>query len=197
MKRRDVLAWISRGLAAATAATVGVPGVQYVLGTLKPSPSESATFRRVARLADLPAARPLLVPVLGQKQDAWIRHADEVLGRVWLVRREAPQTGVAASTADAGPSCEVQAFTSLCPHMGCQIQLRGPGASFVCPCHKATFGLDGARLSPQETGERNHAPRGMDRLESRVVRDEATGEWWVEVQYEKFVPGLTRQVASA
>jgi len=192
MKRRDALAWLSRGLAAAAASVVAVPGVQYIAGTMQRAPSVATRFRRVARLADVPADRPQLVPILGQRQDAWIHHGEQVVGRVWLVRN-APRDGDASAEANG----EVHAFTSLCPHMGCQIQLRAGGESFVCPCHKAAFGRDGSRLPASETGERNHAPRGMDRLETRVAQDETSGEWWVEVKYEKFQLGLTRQVPCA
>lgn len=191
MNRRTVLAWLCRGLATTTAAVIGVPGVQYVLGTLKAAPMESARFRRLVRLTDLKAGKPLLVPVMGQKQDAWTTHAEQAVGRVWLVRKDSE------SAEDDQPSGSIQAFTSLCPHMGCQIQARSTGDSFVCPCHKATFGLNGQKRSAETTGERNHAPRGMDQLESRIVKDELTGEWWVEVKYEKFEPGLMQQVVKA
>jgi Rieske Fe-S protein len=190
MKRRDVLAWICRGMATTVAAVIGVPGVQYVLGSLKRAPAETARFRRVARLNDVAAGRPLLVPVMGHKQDAWTTHAEQPIGRVWLVRRDAAGTG----DADEPPPGSIQALTSLCPHMGCHVQLRDKGGSFVCPCHRATFGLDGSKLPAERTGERNHAPRGMDELASRLVRDEASDEWWVEVKYEKFEPGLMQRV---
>ena len=75
-----------------------------------------------------------------------------------------------------------------------QVQRQGKKAGFVCPCHRAAFGLDGA---PQQDGhEKNHAPRGLDELSCEVIRDDA-GEWWVEVQYERFETGLTRKIARA
>jgi Rieske Fe-S protein len=122
-------------------------------------------------------------------QDAWTTYADETIGRVWLVRR----------TDDTTPADDshVEAFTSVCPHLGCAIQFPGPGKFFVCPCHKAAFDLSGQPVSDKVLGRVNHAPRGLDRLDCRLVQEEESGEWWVEVKYEKFEPGLTKQVAKS
>lgn len=188
MNRRIVLKWISRSLGAITAGAIGVPGVQYVRGTLQQAQEPAADFCRVARLRDLQPGRPLQVPVMGERRDAWTVEANQIVGRVWLVRTEPAQ---AAGSGDSRHA--VAAFTSVCPHMGCQVQLQ-EGASFVCPCHRAAFGLDGARIENVRTRERNHAPRGLDRLDCRVVQDADSGEEWVEVLYQKFEAGLTQKV---
>jgi Rieske Fe-S protein len=133
-------------------------------------------------LKDLRVGQPLQVAIAGRKQDGWFLGESQVIGRVWLVRRE-------------GEDAQVQAFTSLCPHMGCQIQVHPKETSFVCPCHRAAFGITGERLPESHTGERNHAPRGLDTLDCRIVQDDASGESWIEVQYQKFEPGLTQKVA--
>lgn len=184
MHRRQLLEWLSRGLAGVVALTIGLPGVRYFLAGMKASADPQATFRRLKRVKDLPIGRPVMAPVLGCKQDAWMRCAEEVLGRVWLVR-SADETGQPA----------VRAFTSVCPHMGCQIQAQAANRGFVCPCHRATFGLDGSRQSNPHSGDKNHAPRDMDGLECRIVQDDQTGDAWVEVKFEKFTPGLEQQVA--
>lgn len=185
MQRRNFLMWASRSLGTFVAALVAVPGMQHVWNTLRPNASAANTRRRIVRWKDLRPGEPAQFPIVGERRDAWHVQPREVIGRVWLVRREEgepPATG------------GVTAFTSLCPHMGCQVQRQGRGAGFVCPCHRAAFGLDG---QPQQTGrEKNHAPRGLDQLSCEVVRDEA-GEWWVEVQYERFETGLTHKVARA
>jgi menaquinol-cytochrome c reductase iron-sulfur subunit len=185
MQRRSLLIIASRMLSAGVAALVAVPGVQHVWNTLRPSDSTSNARRRLVRWKDLRPGEPAKFPIIGERRDAWHVQPSEVIGRVWLVRRsEEVEPGVDA----------VVAFTSLCPHMGCQVQ-RAPRASgFVCPCHRATFGLEGEPL--QQGGEKNHAPRGLDQLPCEVVRDES-GEWWVEVRYERFEPGLTQKVVKA
>lgn len=189
MNRRTLLRWLSRGLSAVTAGVIGIPAVQYVRGTLKQAEEPAATFRRVARLSDLQPGRPTLVPVLGIRRDAWTVEPDQIIGRVWLISSKSPDE----TESDSGAG-EVTAFTTVCPHMGCQVQLQGDAASFACPCHRAVFSLDGARIQDSRTGESNHAPRGLDSLDCRIVQDADSGESWVEVLYQRFETGSTQKV---
>ncbi len=188
-RRRSFLKWASGLLAAGNAALVGVPAISFAVGSLRRRESARAPLRRVARLSDLPAGRPVLVPVLGEVQDAWTLQAGEPIGRVWLVR----------AAEDAGDPARpaVKALSAICPHLGCTIQLAGDGGQYVCPCHRAAFAFDGQRVGDGKSGRANHAPRGMDALECRVVRDESSGESWVEVRYEAFEPGATTSVPMA
>lgn len=182
MRRRTLLKLISGWLGAACAAVVGVPGVSFLLEALRKDGCAEALTRRVTRLKDLPIGKPVAVPIVGARQDAWTVHPDEVLGRVWLVRR--------GTEGDA----QVAAFTATCPHLGCMIQHDGKENHFVCPCHRAVFGLDGEKLVSRKPGSPNHAPRAMDALDCQLVKDEDTEEIWVEVTYQKFEQGLTRKV---
>ena len=187
MNRRELLEWVSGGLAAAVASVVGLPGVNYFLGGTQRDSSEESQFSRLIKVKDLVPGRPMMVPVMGQKVDAWIQSDQQAIGRVWLVRES--QSGSTDQT--------VRALSSVCPHMGCQVQAPSGGKSFVCPCHRASFGVDGQRLSDPKTGERNHVPRDLDELECRLVRDDETGDNWVEVRYEKFKTGLDHRVVGA
>lgn len=188
MRRRTLLKWISGCLGAVSAAVVGVPGVGFVLEALRRNGSNSELTRRVARLKDLPVGKPIAVPIIGARQDAWTVHPDEVLGRVWLVRRK---------TEEAGSESSVAAFTATCPHLGCMIQHDAKENRFLCPCHRAIFGLDGEKLSGGKAGQHNHAPRAMDSLDCQLVTDEETKEVWIEVTYQKFEQGLTKKVCKA
>jgi menaquinol-cytochrome c reductase iron-sulfur subunit len=185
MNRRTVLEWISRALGAAVASVIAVPGVRTAWESLQGDSGNKPLRQRVARWKDLRPGHPIQVSLVGQKRDAWSVSAREVIGRVWLVRRD---------TDDQHAASSISAFTSVCPHMGCQIQLHSGGDKFLCPCHRAAFKLNGR---PDQHGtERNHAPRGMDELQCQVVTD-ADGEKWVEVTYQKFEAGLTTKVARA
>jgi menaquinol-cytochrome c reductase iron-sulfur subunit len=183
MNRREVLEWVSRTLAACVAAIIGLPGIRFVLGSMQADAAAESQFQRVMRLKDLVPGRPMMVPILGQKQDAWTRCDQQVIGRVFLVRdAEIPAE---STPADA----KVHALSSICPHMGCQVQCQSGSRAFVCPCHRATFAIDGSRQPDPKTGERNHAPRDMDQIDCHLAKDQATGEWWVEVKYEKHQAG--------
>jgi len=186
--RRSMLKWISGALGTASAAVVTLPGGHFLAEALRARRSK-AIVQRVARLRDLSPGRPLQVAVVGSRRDAWTLYPEEVIGRVWLVRQpdEADER--------IGPPPSVAAFTAVCPHLGCTLQLAQPGGQFVCPCHRAEFALDGAPLA--EPGRKSHAPRGMDALDCRLVRDSVDDDWWVEVTYEKFEQGLTNKVSKA
>ncbi len=186
MNRRRVLQWLSGGLAAACSAIVGAPAVSYVLATVRRRDASESVMRRVAPLTALRPGEPVAMAIMGSRRDAWNVYPQELLGRVWLVRKS---DGSVPSA-----EVEVQAFTTVCPHLGCETQEDSGGKGFFCPCHKAKFALDGAKAQGA-AGERNPAPRGLDSLECRVVRDEASGDWWVEVKYEQFERGLTKKVA--
>jgi Rieske Fe-S protein len=102
---------------------------------------------------------------------------------VWLVRRTDESTPPEQAAVDV--------FATICPHLGCALQLDAAGKKFVCPCHKAGFRLSGERMAEKELGHKNPAPRNVDSLESRVAQDDKTQHWWVEVRFQKFRHGLT------
>src|ERR1700676_5347475 len=54
---------------------------------------------------------------------------------------------------------KLQVLTSICPHLGCTVPWNKEKKQFVCPCHGATFSLDGTRVSGPSL-------RGMDALET-------------------------------
>jgi Rieske Fe-S protein len=189
MNRRSVLKWISAVLTSLCAAIVALPGVSYVLGSMRRRSGEKLFTRRVARLAELPPGKPVQVPIRASRTDAWTAYPEEVVGRVWLVRRSDAQT--------PPDQTRVEAFSSVCPHLGCSIEFAAGQSRFVCPCHRAAFALDGRPLSAKELGHRNNSPRDMDSLQCRLVQHETTQDWWVEVVYEQFEPGLTRKLRKA
>ncbi|WUJ75875.1 Rieske 2Fe-2S domain-containing protein [Kribbella soli] len=41
---------------------------------------------------------------------------------------------------------ELNAVSGVCTHLGCRLALDGPERRLKCPCHSATFGVDGAVL---------------------------------------------------
>ncbi len=66
----------------------------------------------------------------------------------------------------------LRVLTSVCPHLGCTIPWNKEKNQFVCPCHGATFALDGTRLSGPSLRE-------MDTLET----SEQDGQLQVRFQY--------------
>ncbi|GAC1615904.1 MAG: menaquinol-cytochrome c reductase iron-sulfur subunit [Candidatus Acidiferrum sp.] len=67
---------------------------------------------------------------------------------------------------------QLRVLTSVCPHLGCTVPWNKGKNQFVCPCHGATFSLDGSRIS-------GPSQRGMDTLETSVE----DGQLLVRFQY--------------
>ena len=57
----------------------------------------------------------------------------------------------------------IAALNVVCPHAGCFVNVAADRSSFLCPCHKSSFDLDGAVNDPASP-----SPRDMDALEVEV-----------------------------
>jgi Rieske Fe-S protein len=169
--RRSFLRWAIHGLGILFAAVLGIPAVAYLIDARNrkaPPPG----FKTVARLSDLQEDEPLEVVIRETRRDAWTLHRDEIVGRVFLIKRRGGH---------------VDAFTTICPHLGCSINYTGnQRVPFVCPCHNARYRLDGERIEPTP------APRGMDVLEVRADPDDPDA---IQVRYQVFYQGRHDKVA--
>jgi menaquinol-cytochrome c reductase iron-sulfur subunit len=165
MERRTFLRWAVHGLGAVFGAVLGVPAVVYLIDP-RNRPAPEREFQTVAKLSDLTEDVPKEVVIRATRRDAWTLHPDEVVGRIWLVRK--------------GPA-QVDAFNTTCPHLGCSINFTGSG--FLCPCHGGHFSLDGDK----EPGS-NPAPRNMDSLETVLVPIAGIepADFSIRVRYQKF-----------
>jgi menaquinol-cytochrome c reductase iron-sulfur subunit len=168
MQRRTFLAWATHGMGALVGTLLGIPAVAYLLDA-RNRPAKPGSFKAVARLSELVVNLPTQVVIRDVRQDAWTLHPNDVIGRVWLIRRADDR---------------VEAFTTICPHLGCSINFESTQKLFICPCHNGTFNLDGSLRT--EAGFHNPAPRGMDSLECR--RDPADPDL-IQVKYENFIQG--------
>ena len=155
--RRAMLAVLG---GASCAAAIGVPVVVSVLAPAGMRSVVGATdFVPTVSLDAVPEdGAPVLVSiVVDRPRDAWKLLPRTEVGAVFLSR-----------TPDG-----IRALSSICPHLGCQVEAELSRKVFRCPCHDSDFALDGATL----TGP---SPRGLDPLEARVQ------DGVVFVRYERF-----------
>ncbi len=143
---------------AAISALAFVPGLSTVLDPLLRPRRRSDDFVPLGEESFLRDDRPVAMPVIGEKVDAWTRTPRTQLGTVWLQKR------------DDG---SLLALTAECPHLGCRIGFDPGHDKFRCPCHDSSFSRDG---SVQD----GPSPRAMDPLEARI-RDGL-----VEVRFKRF-----------
>jgi menaquinol-cytochrome c reductase iron-sulfur subunit len=177
MERRSFLKLATAGLGALFAAVLGLPALAFLLDP-RNRPARSGDFKPVARLSELQVDVPKQVVIRDVRKDAWtLHHPNDVIGRVWLVRRK---------------NDEVDAFTTICPHLGCSVNFEDKSQLFLCPCHGGTFDLSGGLV--QRPGLNNPAPRGMDKLDCR--RDPADPDR-IEVKYQNFKQGEKEKILKA
>jgi Rieske Fe-S protein len=167
--RRPFLKWAIHGMGALVGAVLGIPAIAYLIDARNRA-ARTSSFQTVAKLSALKPNEPKQVVITDTRQDGWTLHPNELIGRVWLIRR------------DDG---KVDAFTSICPHLGCSINYEAKVTLFICPCHNGTFSLDGKKR--ELPGMRNPAPRGMDALAVQFVPDPTDpNDQLVQVEYKKF-----------
>ncbi len=172
--RRSFLRWATHGLGALFGAILGLPALAYLIDA-RNRPAPTGEFKTVARLGELEINVPKQVVIHDIRRDAWTLHPSDVVGRVWLIRRDRDH---------------VDAYTTICPHLGCSINFQDgkdpKDRHFVCPCHGGTFHLSCERVPEHQLGRSNPAPRGMDKLETRL--DPANPEL-LQVKYRNFIQG--------
>lgn len=183
-ERRRFLKWVTGGLSALFGAALGVPALLYLIDP-RNRPAPAGDFKTVGRLSDLKIETPQQVVIRDVRWDAWTLHPNDIVGRVWLVRRGEDQ---------------VDAYTTICPHLGCSINYEENKKQFICPCHNGTWDL--AKCQPVKLEDRtNPAPRGMDRLELKLVADAAGAEgksdYLIQVKYQTFQQGKETAIPTA
>jgi Rieske Fe-S protein len=162
------LALASGGLAFSAPALSGIVAFLNPLG----QKSEAGQLLRVASLDMLPEdGTPLTVSIVADRTDAWNRFPNEPVGAV-LLRRTGQR--------------EVEAMNVVCPHAGCSIVYQE--GKLFCPCHAASFDLDGKRLD-----QTSPSPRDLDTLEVDIP--EGTDEIWV--RFQNFQTGIAEKVPEA
>jgi menaquinol-cytochrome c reductase iron-sulfur subunit len=97
--------------------------------------------------------------------NAWNMFPNQPIGAVWLRRIQN----------------QVLAFSTVCPHLGCDVEHRTGEGDFFCPCHTSAFDMDGKPLNAIP-------PRAMDTLESKIKDDR------IWVRYEQFRGATSEKV---
>jgi menaquinol-cytochrome c reductase iron-sulfur subunit len=168
MERRSFLKWATNGLGAVFGLILGVPAIAYLLDPRHRS-APGGDFKPVANLSELSIDEPRQVVIRAPRQDAWTLHTDDVIGRVWLIRRDEKK---------------VDAYTTICPHLGGSINYDASARGFKCPLHNAEFNLACQRIA-------GPAPRDMDSLEVELEGDV------VKVKYQNFYQGIPEKKPKA
>lgn len=115
---------------------------------------------------------PVKFPVVADKRDAWNTFIKVPIGAVYVRLL-------------SNRKCE--AFNVVCPHAGCYVDFVPDRRSYLCPCHRSTFTIDGRVSDPNSP-----SPRGLDPL---VVEVRNNKEIWVK--FQNFETGRSERVPVA
>ena len=164
--RRGFLKVATMGLGALIGAVLAVPLVRYLFFPVgRRIVSDSAEAVDILDENVLKkGAPPTRVPIVASDvRNAWSVADDVPLGSAWVRRNE---------------SGDVEALSSVCPHLGCAIDFDDQQSVFTCPCHKSSFQLDGAKIS-------GPSKRGLDPLPVKVEEGRVKLTW---VRFRPDVP---------
>lgn len=143
---------------------IGFPIVE-IFATHARKKATTEGFIDVAKFGELMAGEPLQKAVVATERDAWNKRDDVNMGSVWLIKT------------DDG---HINAFSSICPHLGCIYSWNANQHLFICPCHDSAFAVDGRVI-------KGPAPRPLDSLEVK------TQDGDVLVKYERFISGIAQK----
>ena len=117
MDRRRFFECCSTFLSGLSGLFLAVPGVVFLLDSLFQK-AKQVRRHRLLKLSDLEPGLPRRVPITDQRIDAWTRYPTGPVGAVWLVRRN---------------DRTVEAFSTVCPHLGCQVDCVSTDSTYFCP----------------------------------------------------------------
>ena len=161
VSRRKISLGVLVGACAVGAATA-IPAAAFVAAPMMRGTTGAARWVRTLKLDQLKDGEPKRVAIVADRRDAWTIEKNVELGSVWLVRR----------------GNDVRAFSAVCPHLGCSVNVADAG--FACPCHTSSFDANGKRAS-------GPAPRDLDTLGTRVE------DGFVAVDFRRFRIGVAEK----
>jgi menaquinol-cytochrome c reductase iron-sulfur subunit len=173
--RRSFLGFLIVGLGAIFSAILGFPIVSYIVDARhRKAPRSEFKLVEGVNLGEVQPRAPVQGVLRDTRVDGWTLYPSDVLGRVWVVKLQELPANLPDAQAEKDRFLLV--FTTICPHLGCSVNLGGP--AFACPCHAATFEIDGKRANAD-----NPALRPMDTLEWKLDPDDPNR---LHVKFQRF-----------
>lgn len=160
--RRTITLAVIAGSCAIGAATA-IPAAAFVAAPVS-GKAGKGVWVKTLKLEQLTDGQPKRVAIVDDRRDAWTIEKNVELGSVWLVKK----------------GNEVVAYSAVCPHLGCSVNVTADGA-FACPCHTSAFDAKGKRTA-------GPSPRDLDALATRIE------DGMVAVEFKRFRIGVPEKV---
>lgn len=140
--RRDFLTRAAVLLGGLVAAVLGGTGLGYFI-----SPAfrkKAGAWVELGAAGDFKAGAPVLVEYTQRKRDAWVTSVNR--SSAWVLTTDGKN---------------FTAFDPRCTHLGCPYRWNADQKKFLCPCHTASFDIEGKVLG-------GPPPRPLDKYETKV-----------------------------
>ena len=140
--RRAFLTRAAALLGGLVAATLGGVGLGYFV-----SPAyrkKAGAWVELGGAGDFKPGMPVLVEYTQRKRDAWVTSVNR--SSAWVVTSDGKK---------------FTAYDPRCTHLGCPFRWSREENKFLCPCHTASFNIEGKVLG-------GPAPRSLDRYQTKV-----------------------------
>jgi Rieske Fe-S protein len=150
--RRNFFRWLTYGLGAIAAATVGIPFVGYLFGVRK----APVDWLPLGPVGDFPLNQTRRVTFVNPIRQPW----DGAAANTGVyVRYE----GQGEKGPGKTPEHKFLILAVNCAHLGCPVEWFQESGLFMCPCHGGVYYANGERAS-------GPPPRGLFRYIYRVTR---------------------------
>jgi menaquinol-cytochrome c reductase iron-sulfur subunit len=127
ISRRDFVKLTTAVVGTVIGAGIGLPAIGYMISPALRAGGKEAWIS-IGALEKMPVGEPYAFAFTRTQVNGWERTSTSYGGFV-LRKSEDPK--------------DLVILSSRCTHLGCQINWRAESKAFVCPCHDASFDING------------------------------------------------------
>ena len=131
LNRRDFVKLTSAAVGTIIGAAIGLPAIGYLISPALRAGGKDA-WVPIGTLENIPVGEPFAFSFTRTQVNGWERTATSYGGFV-LRKSDKPD--------------DLVILSSRCTHLSCQVNWHPESRSFVCPCHDASFDINGEVLA--------------------------------------------------
>lgn len=147
ISRRDFIKLATLTAGGAIGAAIGIPSIFYLVDPALEAGGKDA-WVPLGPLENFEIGKPTLVTFVRTKVNGWEKTSNSY--GVFVLRKSEE---------------EVTVLSNRCTHLSCRVNWNEEKQTYICPCHDATFSLDGEVLG-------GPPPRPLDRYEGEALKIE-------------------------
>lgn len=147
ISRRDFIKLATFTVGGAIGAVIGIPSIVYLVDPALEAGGKEAWIP-LGPLENFQIGQPTLITFVRSKVNGWEKTSTS--HGVFVIRKN---------------ESELMVLSSRCTHLACNVNWNADRQLYICPCHDATFDLEGNVLG-------GPPPRPLDRYEGEALKIE-------------------------